>query len=68
MKIYYVNKKAQENGDHEVHESGCEFLPSPENKEILGIFENCTQAVKKAKEKYSTANGCYFCSYPCHTK
>jgi hypothetical protein len=27
MSRYYVNKKAQANGDHEVHVSTCSFLP-----------------------------------------
>ncbi len=67
MKQYYVNKKAQPNGDHEVHESSCSFLPSEENRSYLGIYSNCKDAVKKAKEDYSKANGCYYCSNDCHT-
>ena len=28
MARYYVNDRAQPNGDHEVHKDGCSFMPS----------------------------------------
>lgn len=68
MKNYYVNKIKQSNGDHEVHESSCNRLPSMENREYLGLFNDCKEAVKKAKEKYAQSDGCYFCSNDCHKK
>ena len=67
MAIYYVNKNAQSNGDHEVHKSGCEYMPSIENRLYLGDFINCHEAVREAKKHYSQSNGCYYCSYECHT-
>lgn len=66
-KLYYVNQNSQSNGDHEVHTDDCSFLPNPENREYLGIFNNCCDAVSIAKQKYPTANGCYYCSNACHT-
>jgi len=66
MKNYYVNKIKQSNGDHEVHESTCRYLPSSENRENLGSFSNCKDAVKKAKEKFIKSDGCYYCSNSCH--
>ena len=68
MKKYYVNKKVQPNGDHEVHTSDCEYLPNPENRIYLGEFSNCEDAVKEAKKHYTQSNGCYYCSNGCHTK
>ncbi|RDI14434.1 hypothetical protein [Flavobacterium sp. AG291] len=65
MKKYYVNNRAQSNGDHEVHQEGCRYMPS--DKKYLGEFSTCTGAVKEAKKTYSTANGCKTCSEPCHT-
>lgn len=65
MPSYYVNKRAQANGDHEVHKSGCTFMPS--DKKYLGEFISCQGAVAEAKKTYSTANGCYTCSRNCHT-
>lgn len=67
MKKYYVNKKAQSNGDHEVHHENCNFLPSLENRKYLGLFSSCDEAVKEAKKDYSKVNGCYYCSTSCHT-
>lgn len=67
MASYYVNKKAQTNGDHEVHTGDCEWLPSKENRLYLGSFNNCADAVKEAKKYYKQSNGCYYCSRECHT-
>ncbi len=68
MKLYYVNKNAQDTGEHEVHASGCSYMPNPENKIYLGSFDNCHEAVKKAKEYYSNVDGCFYCSKECHTR
>ncbi|WP_294209448.1 hypothetical protein [uncultured Chryseobacterium sp.] len=67
MKKYYVNKKAQSNGDHEVHDEYCTYLPSTENRKYLGMFSSCDGAVKEAKKEYSQSNGCKTCSNACHT-
>jgi len=64
-KRYYVNNNAQHNGDHEVHEEGCQYMPS--NKTDLGLHDDCQSAVKEAKKKYSKSNGCKYCAKPCHT-
>ncbi len=65
MNHYYVNNKAQANGDHEVHKDGCIFMPS--DKTYLGYFSTCQEAVKVAKVKFYQVNGCKTCSYACHT-
>lgn len=67
MAKYYVNKRAQVNGDHEVHVEGCNHMPSSENQLYLGNFNDCHAAVKEAKKHYAKSNGCYWCSNPCHT-
>ena len=67
MAKYYVNKNAQNNGDHEVHQEGCSYLPDPENRIYLGVFSSCYGAVRKAKEHYRQVDGCYYCSRECHT-
>lgn len=68
MAKYYVNKNAQSNGDHEVHTTGCSFLPNPENRIDLGDHSGCASAVQKAKQHYHQVNGCYYCSNSCHTQ
>jgi len=64
---YYVSKRSQANGDHEVHKQSCRVLPLPENRDYLGEFESCKEAVKEAKKEYKTADGCGICSKDCHT-
>jgi len=66
MAYYYVNKKAQDNGDHEVHTTGCSWLPAEHNRTYLGNFSSCGPAKAAAKSIYSTADGCYYCCRPCH--
>jgi hypothetical protein len=58
---YYVNKIAQNNGDHEVHKNGCMHTPAPANAFYLVYFDNCRDAVRQAMELYDQVNGCYFC-------
>jgi hypothetical protein len=67
MAKYYVNKNAQANGDHEVHKSGCQFMPDPKNRIYLGDFATCGPAVTEAKKRYRQSNGCYYCANACHT-
>jgi len=67
MASYYVNKNAQSNGDHEVHVTGCSFMPAPENRLYLGEFTTCQPAVQEAKKHYTQSNGCAFCCQACHT-
>ncbi|QTE22677.1 hypothetical protein [Polaribacter cellanae] len=55
MANYYVNKKAQSNRDHEVHKSGCSWLPELENRIYLGSYNNC----KEVENYYTKVNGCY---------
>lgn len=67
MPRYYVNKNAQSNGDHEVHKSGCTWMPEEQNSLFLGTFTSCHGAVREAKKYYFQSNGCYYCSRECHT-
>ena len=66
MASYYVNDRAQPNGDHEVHVSTCQYLPH--SKTYLGEHSTCHSAVLKAKQFHRQSNGCYFCSNQCHTQ
>lgn len=67
MASYYVNSNAQSNGDHEVHKSGCSYMPSANNRISLGDHSTCHSAVTAAKRYYNKVNGCYYCSNACHT-
>ena len=68
MSKYYVNKNAQSNGDHEVHKEGCQWMPSPENRTYLGVFLNCSDALREAKKKYLLSDGCAHCCSACHRR
>ena len=61
MSSYYVNDRAQLYGDHEVHVTGCSWMPEMYNRTYLGEFASCGPAVLEAKKKYIQSNGCYYC-------
>lgn len=71
MPNFYVNKHAQANGDHEVHEDAtmpCPKAPLAANRDPLGWHADCRGAVTAATAKgYRKADGCYYCARPCHT-
>lgn len=68
MPNYYVNKNAQPNGDHEVHEDKyCSNQPALENRMDLGYHTDCHGAVREARKTYNKSNGCYYCCRPCHS-
>lgn len=67
MYRYYVNMHAQDNGDHEVHQEGCSWMPHIENRLYLGMFTTCFGAVSEAKKHYKQSNGCAYCCPTCNT-
>ena len=67
MASYYVNQNAQASGDHEVHKEDCFRLPDVANRTYLGDYSTCQEAVRKAGEYYTQANGCFYCANECHT-
>ncbi len=68
MAQYFVNRNAQNNGDHEVHVSSCVFLPALQNRLDLGQHLTCVTAVRQARNTYPQSNGCRTCSPACHTQ
>jgi len=69
MPHFIVNRQAQSNGDHEVHNktAGCSYMPREANQKDLGYHSDCHGAVREAKRTYSQSNGCYYCCNACHT-
>ena len=63
---YYVNKNKDAQGNHEVHKEGCNKMPALQNREYVGYFNNAHDAVRKAKQTYPTADGCYWCCPEAH--
>ena len=71
MATYCMNRQAQPNGDHEVHNLnvGSRCLPATHNRIPLGQHPTCQSAVAAARNLYPAAriNGCYYCANACHT-
>ncbi|WP_336827973.1 hypothetical protein [Sphingobacterium multivorum] len=67
MAKYYVNNRAQANGDHEVHQEGCIWLKLAVSTTYLGEHSNCVSAVAVAKIYFRQSNGCKYCNPSCHT-
>lgn len=67
MASYYVNNRAQLNGDHEVHVRGCYWLGLAQDTKYLGEFYSCGPAVAEAKRTWPQSNGCATCCSACHT-
>ncbi|MDB1125484.1 hypothetical protein [Vibrio algarum] len=63
MSLFYVDKKAQENGDHEIHTASCTHSPGIKNCDPLGYHIACSTALDAAKAIYPQSNGCYYCSH-----
>ncbi len=58
---YYVNRHQQVGSgfNHEVHKLGCYWMPS--DALYLGEFDSSEDALRKAKDIYSDADGCIHC-------
>lgn len=67
-KFYYVNNNQTKNPGlhHEVHTDEHAKELKIVNKSLLGYYDNCLDAVEKAKETYSDADGCAICCTLCH--
>ncbi len=67
---YIINRNHQIGWEHEVHKlHACNNLPDLENQIDLWKFNNCTEAINFAKQKYkwSLIDGCKHCVPRCHT-
>lgn len=69
MPNYCVNRNAQANGDHEVHDTSSPrwCLPTAASRIDLGWHVSCSSAVTAARSYYSQVNGCAWCAGACHT-
>lgn len=60
-KVYWVSKKAQKDGEHEVHVDSCKRKPYLENRHLLGSCVDEYAAMDEAKKIYKKVDGCYYC-------
>ena len=71
MAYFYINRNAQDDGYHEVHDdsANCSHPPLPENRVGLGYYNSCSEAIAAARTANPTLliDGCYYCT-DCHTR
>lgn len=69
MPEYYVNKKPDKDGFHEVHHIICPHLSEVDLDAFvyLGRFNSCHKALAEAKKHFTQADGCRRCASSCHT-
>ncbi|ASK17832.1 hypothetical protein CEK60_00190 [Halomonas sp. N3-2A] len=67
MPRYYANLNTDENGNHEVHTTGCSHPPADHNRVPLGIHASCGPATAAARTKFGgRVDGCKWCCPACH--
>lgn len=66
MPIYYLDKKAQPNGEYHVHEEGCTHMPLPSDRTYLGYFSSVQAALEKASRLHHRCRACLHCCETCH--
>ena len=59
MTHYFVDNRTQPDGAHEVHAVGCKRMAP--DKQYLGDFMTCEQAVFEARQVYWHIGGCARC-------
>lgn len=68
MDKYCLNRNQQVGYgyNHEVHKSWCSHRPLPANQIDLGYCYSDEEALRKAKQYYSDADGCAYCCPSIH--
>ncbi len=68
MDKYCLNRNQQVGYgyNHEVHKSWCSRKPAPSNQIDLGYCNSDEEALRKAKQYYSDADGCAYCCPSIH--
>lgn len=68
MPTYIYNKRVDEHGNHEVHSDLCTHKPDLANRENIGWFSNCADAISAIKLRTGKFNfdGCRYCCEECH--
>ena len=64
MKFFYLSSMPNQNGQFEIHEKECEFIPDSIDRDYLGPFNNGQEALRKALLMKQTAVCCESCCKP----
>jgi hypothetical protein len=68
MDYYYISKKTQFNGEHEIHKLSCYRLPAEGDRILLGYLNSGKEAMKKGLELFPKVNACFNCCNEYHSK
>lgn len=68
MPFYYYNNSLDNHGNHEVHTKDCDYLEPLSNRTMIGLENNCHDAIRRARRETGKQNfdGCFWCSRDCH--
>ncbi|MBN7812548.1 hypothetical protein J0A68_16455 [Algoriphagus sp. H41] len=61
MKFFYLSSIANGNGDFEIHDKECGSIPGSLDRDYLGPFNNCQEALRKAQSLNPKAVCCDSC-------
>ena len=61
MKRYYLNIVPEKNGDNELHDEFCLYVPIIINAKYIGDFSDPKKALDEALKSHPNANGCKHC-------
>ncbi|MCG8311691.1 MAG: hypothetical protein MI976_00610 [Pseudomonadales bacterium] len=62
MAEFYIENAAQSNGDHLVHFSHCDSLPSMDEMRYLGSIASYDSAKTEGKKIFMKVNACTSCA------
>lgn len=61
MKFFYLSSSPNAQGAFEIHEKECEEIPSIYDRDYLGPFNTCLEAVRRASDFKQNVDVCPHC-------
>ncbi len=65
LKHYFINKKSDKDPNQVVHDEYCRQRPTVTEALYVGMFNNCSDAIKEAQKEYKHAIVCPKCLCDC---
>lgn len=64
---YYLDRRADGQGLHQIHREDCPYLPERSDLIPLGDYPDCHGPLMKSMAAhYAASDGCAHCSMTCH--
>lgn len=61
MKFFYIATSPNSKRAYQIHQKGCELIPNKYERDYLGPFNACHEAVRKASAQYQHVEVCSNC-------